>query len=79
MMCVRGYSSDVADAIHLDEKLEAASKLPPNIGPFKKSFTGMCKSFIKLSYTHQFLGTLFYTYTSGTTGLPKPAIVRHSK
>ena len=78
-MCVRSYSSDVADAIHLDEKLEAASKLPPNIGPFKKSFTGMCKSFIKLSYTHQFLGILFYIYTSGTTGLPKPAIVRHSK
>ena len=40
MMCVRGYSSDVSDAIHLDEKLEAASKLPPNIGQFEKSFTG---------------------------------------
>jgi len=41
MMCVRGYSSDVVDAINLDEKLEAASKLPPNNGQFEKSFAGM--------------------------------------
>ena len=40
MMCVRGYSLDVSDAIHLDEKLEAASKLPPNKVQFEKSFTG---------------------------------------
>ena len=57
MMCVRGYSSDVADAIHLDEKLEAASKLPPNIGQFKKSFTGMC-DFYKAFFYSSFLRNL---------------------
>ena len=41
MMCVRGYSSDIADAINLDEKLETSSKLPPNNGQFEKSFAGM--------------------------------------
>ena len=41
MMCIRGYSSDVADAINLDEKLETSSKLPPNNGQFEKSFAGM--------------------------------------
>ena len=40
MMCVRGYSSDVADAINLDEKLKTASKLPPNTEHFEKSFNG---------------------------------------
>ena len=40
MMCVRGYSSDIPDAINLDEKLETTSKLPPSIGHFEKSFTG---------------------------------------
>ena len=42
MMCVHGYSSDIPDAINLDKKLETASKLPPSIGQFEKSFTGMC-------------------------------------
>ena len=39
MMCVRGYSLDVVDAINLDEKLETSSKLPPNNGQFEKSFS----------------------------------------
>ena len=43
MMCVRGYSSDIPDAINLDEKFESASKLPPNNGQFEKSFAGMYK------------------------------------
>ena len=41
MMCIRGYSSDVPNAINLDEKLETASKLPPNNGQFEKSFAGI--------------------------------------
>ena len=45
MMCVRGYSTDIStdisDAINLDEKLKSVSKLPPNIVNYKKSFTGM--------------------------------------
>ena len=40
MMSVRSYSSDVADAINLDEKLETTSKLPPNNRQFEKSFAG---------------------------------------
>ena len=43
MMCVCGYSSDVVDAINLDEKLNTSSKLPPNDGQFEKSFSGMHK------------------------------------
>ena len=43
MMCIRGYSSDVAGAINLDEKLGMVSKRPPNNGQFEKSFDGMCK------------------------------------
>ena len=39
-MCIRGYGSDVADTISLDEKLKTASKLPPSLGQFEKSFTG---------------------------------------
>ena len=42
MMCIRGYSSDIPDAINLDEKLETASILPPGIGQSEKSFTSMC-------------------------------------
>ena len=42
MMCIRGYSSDIPDVINLDEKLETASKLPPNNGQFDKSFVGKC-------------------------------------
>ena len=41
MMCIRGYSSDIEDAINLDEKLETTSKLPPNNGQFEKSFAGI--------------------------------------
>ena len=41
MMCIRGYSSKIPDAINLDEKLETTSKLLHNIGQFEKSFTGM--------------------------------------
>ena len=48
MMCVRGYSSDVADAINLDEKLKTSSKLPTNSGQFEKSFTGM---YMKVHFT----------------------------
>lgn len=40
MMCVRGYSTDISDAINLDEKLESVSKLPPNIVNYKISFVG---------------------------------------
>ena len=80
-MCIRGYSSDIEDAINLDEKLETTSKLPPNNGQFEKSFAGM---YIKICLvvifsSTWFTGILFYIYTSGTTGLPKPAIVRHSR
>ena len=66
MMCIRGYSSDVADAINLDEKLEATSKLPPKNGLFEKSFAGMyaCKIhfnclFPKIEFqVHYFMYTL---------------------
>ena len=47
-MCIRGYSSDIADAINLDEKLETSSKLPPSSGQFEKSFAGM---YIKVHFT----------------------------
>ena len=40
LMSIRGYGSDVADAINLDEKLKAASKLPPSLAQFEKFFTG---------------------------------------
>ena len=52
MMCVRGYSSDVSNAINLDEKLEANSKLPPN-EQFEKSFSGMYTMYL-LKNTHDF-------------------------
>ena len=80
MMSVRGYSSDIPDAINLDEKLETTSKLPPNNGQFEKSFAGTyVQVYLYYSIYALFLGTLFYIYTSGTTGLPKPAIVKHSR
>ena len=40
MMCIRGYSSDITDAINLDERLKTASKLPLNEEQFEKSFAG---------------------------------------
>ena len=46
MMCVRGYSSDIPDAINLDEKLETSSKLSPNNGQFEKNFAGKYKSIL---------------------------------
>ena len=60
MMCIRGYSSDVSDAINLDEKLEATSKLPPKNGLFEKSFAGMYAC--KIHFTAYFL-RLNFRYT----------------
>ena len=41
MMCIRGYSSDILDAVNFDEQLEITSKLPPNTEHFEKSFNGI--------------------------------------
>ena len=40
MMCIRGYSIDIPDAINLDEKLDTDSKLPPDLVNYNKCFTG---------------------------------------
>ena len=67
MICIRGYSSDVADAINLDEKLEATSKLPPKNGQFEKSFAGVyvCKIhffayFLRLNFRYTILCIHFW-------------------
>ena len=79
MMCVRGYSSSVPNAIKLDEKLGAASKQSPPDGLYDKSSTGKHRYYLFCTIIVHFTGVLLYIYTSGTTGLPKPAVIKHTK
>jgi len=62
MMCVRGYSSVVRNAIKLDEKLKAASKQPPPDGLYDKSFFG--------KESHPSLSSLYHSQEYCSTSIP---------
>jgi acyl-CoA synthetase (AMP-forming)/AMP-acid ligase II len=65
------------ETVQLYEQFQVCSTAPPKPIPYDLKRIFIDDQFIISSLT--FIDPVFYIFTSGTTGLPKAAVIKHSR